>query len=45
MKNYTTRLDDEMIEKIKIQAARERINVCLVIQKAIAEYLEKTEGK
>lgn len=45
-KNYTTRLDDEMIERIKIQAAKERINVCLVIQKAISEYLEKTdEGK
>lgn len=45
LKNYTTRLDDEMIEKIKIQAARERINVCLVIQKAIQKYLDDSEGK
>lgn len=44
MKNYTTRLDEETIERIKIQAAKERINVCLVIQKAIQKYLEDPDG-
>lgn len=38
--NYTTRLDDNLIEAIKIRAAQERIQVCTLIENAILAYLK-----
>ena len=38
--NYTTRLDDNLIEAIKIRAAQERVQVCTLIENAILAYLE-----
>lgn len=40
---YTTRLDDNLIEAIKIQAAKERVQVCTLIESAIMLYLLKKE--
>lgn len=40
-KKFTTTLDEELIQKLKIQAVKEGTDVSKILEKLIEEYLKK----
>ena len=40
-KKFTTTLDEQLIQQLKIQAVKESTNVSKILEKLISEYLEK----
>ena len=42
---FTTTVDSELLEKIKIQAIKEKVSVSNILEKLISEYLESINNK
>lgn len=42
---FTTTLDSELLEQIKIQAIKEKVSVSTILEKLISEYLESINNK
>lgn len=43
-KKFTTSLDEQIIQKLKIQAVKESTNVSKILEKLIRNYLSDKEG-
>lgn len=41
---FTTTIDAELLEKIKIQAIKEKCSVSVLLEKLITEYFDKLES-
>lgn len=41
---FTTTIDEDLLEQIKIIAVKEKVSVSSILEKLIREYLSKKEG-
>lgn len=42
-KKFTTRFEDEMIQRLKMQALRERTDPGKILERLLAQYLDEAE--